>query len=183
MSNGLKQGSVIIPYQFVAYLDELSYKLLQWNIGCHIGDAPMNHFAYVDDLALVAPTPRALNKVLEVCQNFASEYFILYCVSKTVCIVIPCKVVKWQSPPNIYLDGVVLEYVESFKYFGHIIKNDLIDDDDILREVRSLSLRGNILIRKFSFCTFDVLCCLIKNFLLFFIILCFVVELSTNYHL
>ena len=51
-----KQGPVISPYLFNVYLDELSYTLLQGNIGCHIGVAPIHHFAYVDDLALVAPT-------------------------------------------------------------------------------------------------------------------------------
>ena len=95
MSNGLKQGSVISPYLFNDYLNEKSYTLLQSNIRCHIGDAPMNHFAYADDLALKAPTARALNKLLEVCQNFASEQFITYSVPKTVCMVIPSKGVKW----------------------------------------------------------------------------------------
>ena len=69
-----------------------------------------------------------------------------------------------RIPPNVYLDGMVLEYVESFKYLGHIIKNDLTDDDAILRKVRSLSVRGNILIRNFSFCCFDVLCRLFTTF-------------------
>ena len=62
-----------------------------------------------------------------------------------------------------FLDGVVLEYVESFKSLGHIIKNDF-TDDNISREVRSLSVRGNILIRNFSFCCFDVLCRLFTTF-------------------
>ena len=38
------------------------------------------------------------------------------------------------------------------------------DDEDTLREVRSLSVRGNILIRKFSFGNLDVMCCLFKTF-------------------
>ena len=76
-SNGLKQGSVINSYLFNVYLYELSYKLLQSNIRCHMGDAPMNHFADADDLALVAITARALNKLLGVYQDFASEHFII----------------------------------------------------------------------------------------------------------
>ena len=70
----------------------------------------------------MAPTARALNKLLEVCQNFASEHFIICNVSKTVNMVIPSKGVKWQSPLNFCLDGAVLDYVESFEYLGHIIK-------------------------------------------------------------
>ena len=124
----------------------------------------MNRFAYADDLAELARTARALNKLLEVCQNFSSEPFIINSVSKTVCMVIPSKGVKWQSPPNVYLDEMVLKYVESFKNFGHTIKNDLTDDDDLLREVRSLSVRSNLLSRKLYFCTFVVLCCLFKTF-------------------
>ena len=72
-----KQGPVISPYLFNVYLDELSYKLLQSNIECHTGDATVNQFAYVDDLALVARTARALNKLPEGCQNFASEHIII----------------------------------------------------------------------------------------------------------
>ena len=87
MSNGIKQGSVISPYLFNVYLDELSYSLAQSNFGCHIGDTPMNHFAYADDLALVAPTARALNRLLEICQDFASDHFIAFSTSVTVCMV------------------------------------------------------------------------------------------------
>ena len=81
----------------------------------------------------MAPTASALNKLLEVCQNFASEHFIIYSVSRTVCMFILFKGLKWQSQPNVHLDGVMLEHVESFKYLGHIIKNDLRNDDNILR--------------------------------------------------
>ena len=86
----------------------------------------------MDDLPLVFSTARALNKLLGVFQNFASEHFIIYSVSKTVCMVSPPKGVKWQSPPSVYLNGVALEYVECFKYREQIIQNDLTDDDNIL---------------------------------------------------
>ena len=43
-------------------------------------DAPMNKYVYAYDLALVAPTNRALNKLLDICQNFASEHYIIYIV-------------------------------------------------------------------------------------------------------
>ena len=49
--------------------------MLQSNIGCHIGDAPMSHFTYADDLALVAPTAWALNKLLEVFSKLCIKAF------------------------------------------------------------------------------------------------------------
>ena len=94
MSNGLKQVSVVSPHLFDVYLGELNYKLSYSNIGCHTGDALMNHFAYADDLTLEALTARALNKLLEICQNFPTEHFILHSASKNACMAIPPEGVK-----------------------------------------------------------------------------------------
>ena len=33
--------------------------------------------------------------------------------------------------PSFYLAGDVLEVVKKFKYLGHIIRDDLCDDDDV----------------------------------------------------
>jgi len=38
--------------------------------------------------------------------------------------------------------------VSEFKYFGHMINDKLSDDDDIKREIRSLFVRSNILLRR-----------------------------------
>ena len=36
-------------------------------IGCHIGGKPLNNFSYADDLAILAPSAHALNKLLANC--------------------------------------------------------------------------------------------------------------------
>ena len=144
MSNELKQGSVISPYIFNVYLDERSCKLSQSHKGFHNGDAAMKHFTIADNLAMMALMAMALNMLLDIYQHFATEHFFLYSVSKLVGTVIPSKGVKWQSPPNIYLNGVAFEYLEGIKYLGHIIKKSyLTEDDGTLREVRALSVKDN----------------------------------------
>ena len=60
----------------------------------HKGDALRNDFADADDIVLVAPKSRALSMLLDVCQNFATEHYILYSVSKTACMVMSPKGVK-----------------------------------------------------------------------------------------
>ena len=57
--------------------------------------------------------------------------------------------------PRVYLAGVLLEYVERYKYLGMIIhvRND---DYDITRQLRSIILRTNILLRTFSKCSIDL---------------------------
>ena len=44
--------------------------------------------------------------------------------------------------------------MNEFKYLEHIIINDKRDDKDVLREVRGLSKRANILARRFKMCRF-----------------------------
>ena len=54
---------------------------------------------------------------------------------------------------SFQLDGRDLNYVTEFKYLGHLITNDECDDKDILREVRAMFTRTNILARRFKLCS------------------------------
>ena len=49
-----------------------------------------------------------------------------------------------------------IEHVERFKYLGHIISNNGMDDDDIKREIRLMFVCTNLLIRKFHRCSLRV---------------------------
>ena len=67
-------------------------------------------------------------------------------------------------PPPIFLSGSSLQYVENFKYLGHIITADFKDDQDIMRELRNINIRGNMLIRRFGFLPIEVKCELFKTY-------------------
>jgi hypothetical protein len=54
------------------------------------------------------------------------------------------------------LNGGQLKRVNSFKYLGHLVTDDLRDDADIDRERRALAIRGNMIARRFSRCTAQV---------------------------
>ena len=166
MGNGIRQGSLISPYLFNVYVDELNIRLNAAGTGCQLAGTTANNFAYADDLALLAPTARALNDLLKICEVFAVENYIVFNTLKSVCMLVPAlRAVKFVAP-NIYLCGTILKYVESFRYLGHIITQEQSDEHDMLRELRSLYYRGNMLIRKFSFCTEDVKCVFFYNVLL-----------------
>jgi len=60
------------------------------------------------------------------------------------------------SFPQFKLGGILLEFVKSFKYLGHIITATLADDLDIQREIRNMFTRTNILARRFAKCYTDV---------------------------
>ena len=70
--------------------------------------------------------------------------------------------------PLLKVGDNALQYVSKFKYLGHIISHNLSDDDDIQREIRSMFTRCNLLIRKFSNCSFNAKLTLFRAFCLCF---------------
>ena len=64
-------------------------------------------------------------------------------------------------PPNIYLSGQVLRYVDHFRYLGHFVTKSIEDDMDIGREIKNLMASGNMLIRSFNFLKIDTKCALV----------------------
>jgi len=55
--------------------------------------------------------------------------------------------------PSFKIGSNDLQFVSHFKYLGHSITSSLSDDDDIQREIRSMFVRCNLLICKFSNCS------------------------------
>jgi len=45
--------------------------------------------------------------------------------------------------PTFHLNGSSLPYTEKYKYLGHTIIPSLTDDDDVLRQTRSLYARAD----------------------------------------
>ena len=88
-------------------------------------------------------------------------------VKKTVCMVFSpkCrrKVIR-QSFPVFKLGDSDLQFVNSFKYLGHIICHSFSDDDDVKREIRNMYTRTNILIRRYSRCSLCVKLVLFKSY-------------------
>lgn len=70
--------------------------------------------------------------------------------------------------PKFRLCNDDLQYVNSFRYLGHLISEDASDNSDIEREIRNLFIRTNTLIRKFSKCSQHVKIMLFKSFCLCF---------------
>ena len=40
--------------------------------------------------------------------------------------------------PNFTICGAELEFVSEFKYLGHVIDHELLDDKDVKREIRNI---------------------------------------------
>ena len=164
-SNGLRQGGILSPIYFNVFMDGLSALLNQTKIGCHRSNTCCNHIFYADDSVLLAPSPYALQYLISVCEKYALDNELVFNKKKTVCMsILPKKLSKCINVPNMILEGQILKWVSEQKYLGVFISNNNCDDRDIMREVRSIYSRGNMIISKFRKCTEDVKIRLFKSF-------------------
>ena len=159
IGNGTRQGGVLSPYLFSRYIRELLMELELTQLGCNVGGMLINTLAYADDIVLLAPSWRALQKLIDVLFVHSTKIDMLCNTQKSVCMVFNPrdrnKLVS-TSYPNFTLGSSLLQFASAFKYLGHMITNDLSDDTDIEREVRNMFVRTNILARRFSRCSMYV---------------------------
>jgi len=59
---------------------------------------------------------------------------------------------------------MALQFVKKFKYLGHMINNELSDNDDMKLKIRNRFMRTNILIRRYSHCSVYVKLTLFKAY-------------------
>ena len=78
LHNGVKQGRVLSPINFFMYIDSLLEKLKDSGLGCHVGSTFAGAFAYADDLALISPSISGLRQMIQICEQYAMEYSIVF---------------------------------------------------------------------------------------------------------
>ena len=75
---------------------------------------------------------------------------------KTKCMAVKPDCLKDLHVPNFYIEGSRLTEVKTKDQLGYIITEDFADDQPINKEIRSVYVRGNMLDRKFKFCSGEV---------------------------
>ena len=73
VGNGVRQGSILSPHLFAVYVDDLSVNLIDSGQGCCIDNVVINHLFYADDLCLMAPIPSALQRLINICDQFCID--------------------------------------------------------------------------------------------------------------
>ena len=154
VTNGVKQGGILSPLLFNIYMDGLSSSLNEKAIGCFIKNIKFNHLMYADDIILFAPSVKGLQNLINVCYEYGASHGIIFNKAKTVCMHVLSNKVKWTAgSPCVKLGTERISFVKQITYLGHIICNDLSDDNYMLKQLRSLYCKANTLIRRFSQCS------------------------------
>ena len=132
-------------------MDDLSVNLNKLHIGCLYAGTLINHLMYADDLCIFSPSVAGLRKLTDCCAKYGELFnncIITYNAKQLFCMVIDNKPQDRKNVHCIHLDNHPLPYTTKCKYLGHIINNNLTDDDDIARQKRCLYAQANVLARK-----------------------------------
>ena len=78
---------------------------------------------FADDLCLMAPTRKGLDKMIQLCAMYCKKYGLSFNASKSKIVVFSKAEVDTHSLCPIYLNGSVIEYVDSITYLGATITN------------------------------------------------------------
>ena len=104
---------------------------------------------YADDLCIFSPSVAGLRKLTDCCAKYGELFNITYNTKKSFCMIIDNKP---QDMKHFHFIHLPLPYTTKCKYLGHIINNNLTDDDNIARQKRCLYVQANVLARKCCLC-------------------------------
>lgn len=163
LTSGVRQGGLTSPILFNIYINGLIEELSSTRAGCYIGKKCLNNLSYADDMVLLSPSATGLRKLVSICEKYAAEHHLMYNVKKSEIMIFKSGKGP-EHPLPINLCGAALNVVNSFKYLGHIIKDNLMDDDDLERQRRGIACRSNMLARRFYLCSDQVKITLFKAY-------------------
>ena len=97
-------------------------------------------------ICLLAPSASAMQSLLDVCYEYGTDNDILFNPIKSVCTVFKPKAYK-RFTPTVFIGDNALKFTKEAKYLGFTFSDSKCDDSDMLRQMRLLYAKSNILLR------------------------------------
>ena len=141
--------------------------ITQSGIGCRVGIRACNVIAYADDIVIMSPSLMGLQRLLNICNDFASNLKLKFNPSKSVCMKFQ-KTIQNCFDYTVKIGGENIEFVEEVKYLGFLMNSQLSNKFDILRERNRFYNTFNTILRKFYFVNTNIFLFLFKTYCLQF---------------
>lgn len=118
VTKGTRQGSILSPQLFNIFIDDLLRSLSDMPYKVCIGSAGFNSFAYADDVTLICTTSHGLQRLIDRCHEYASNWRFKFGIKKTKCMCLVSH--RLQKTPQFYLQGNEIENVNELELLGTI---------------------------------------------------------------
>ena len=78
VNNVVRHGGILSPLLFNVYINDLSISLTKLPIGCCSGENVINHLMYADDIVLLSPSAKGMQRLIDNAYTYGCEYDILF---------------------------------------------------------------------------------------------------------
>ncbi len=121
--------------------------------------------AYADDITLLCPSVRGMQKLLDICEKYAKEYDVTFNAEKTECICFQPKGCQPIEPPPCltFFGERLTKWMTKITHLGHVINYDLSDSVDIKMRSAALESKANELCINYHFVEESVIIRLFKQ--------------------
>ena len=83
IETGVKQGGHLSSYEYNVLVDNLIQIVTNMNIGAHIGVTNVSIIVYADDILIISPRSKHLQKILDICAEYGKKWLIKFNASKS----------------------------------------------------------------------------------------------------
>ena len=144
ISAGVRQGGILSPDFYNIYVDDLISILQKSQVGCYVSKIFAAAIFYADDMCVLAPSLRGLQKLLNICSSYCVEWDICLNVKKTKNLYFGKKC-SFNFHPS--LNGAPVEWVSEWKYLGVTLKSGPRFGCSITERVKSFYRSLNSILR------------------------------------
>ena len=120
ISAGVRQGGVLSPDFYNIYVDGLVSILQSSGFGCHVRNIFVGALLYADDVCILSPSLRGLQRMLDICNSYCVDWDICLNPKKT-------KNMFFGKPAEIKfrptLNNSPIDFITEWKYLGVVLRS------------------------------------------------------------